>query len=145
MGGVDYTNNAVVEVTLRNNAKRLIWQYASQNNPSLSQHGRVLQRTSDDAGQTWSWPPLDLTAVGSRVGYPGATPGPGVGIQLSTGRVVFCTWGNKAQQPFTNRAWSRAANFANFLAFSDDMGATWQATAPIESKRDRLRNSAASL
>jgi hypothetical protein len=130
--GVDFTNNAVVKVAMSDGRERLLWQYGTQNNPSKNHYGRILQRTSDDDGLTWSTPPSDLTYAGKDVGFPGATPGPGVGVQLpGSGRLAFCAWGNNSSDPFASGSWGNATNFANLLTYSDDYGKTWKATAPI--------------
>jgi len=137
--GVDYTNNAIVAVTMPSCVQRLIYQYGTQNNPSRARYGRILQRHSDDGGTTWS-SPTDVTYAGEAVGYPGATPGPARGVQMPSGRIVFCNWGNRANVSRGTHGWNEAANFANFLSFSDDYGATWNATAPIEGARERGRS-----
>ena len=51
-------------------SEMLLYQYGTQNNPSLVQHGRILQRLSRDDGMTWSHP-TDVSAAGISVGYPG--------------------------------------------------------------------------
>ena len=137
-GPTDYTNNAAVVATTTlpgggGTRRRIVWQFGTQNNPSRAQHGRLLQRHSDDSGKTWSWPPRDVSAAAAAVGLPGATPGPGQGVQLTgpSGRLVFCAWGNTATTPFGSKGWNRAANFANTLLYSDDAGETWRATAPV--------------
>eukprot|EP00937_MAST-01D_sp_MAST-1D-sp2_P005186 g5186.t1 len=130
-GPVDYTNNAAVLATLPNGTRRIVWQYGTQNNPSLPQHGRLLQRHSDDSGLTWSWPPRDVSAAGAAVGLPGATPGPAQGVQTASGRLLFCAWGNRAAVPFGAKGWGNASNQANTLFYSDDMGESWRATPPI--------------
>ena len=40
----------------------------------------------------------------------------------------MCRWGNAGNQ---SKMSHRAADFGNFVAYSDDFGATWEATAPI--------------
>ena len=87
-GGVDYTNNAAVLIKLPSGRERILWQYGSQNNPSIAKHGKIYQRHSDDDGETWSWPPRDISATGVAVGLPGAVPGPGQGVQLRNGKVA---------------------------------------------------------
>ena len=118
LGGVDWTNNAVLRVKMPSGKERLLWQYGSQNNPSLLQHGRIFQRTSDDNGHTWS-DPLDLTYASAAVGFPGGTPGPGAGVQMPSGRLVFCAWGNNSSKPCSDKkGWNEAVNFGNFLTCS---------------------------
>ena len=60
----------------RGNAVHRLYQFGTQNNPSVPAHGKILQRLSDDDGLSWSTP-TDVSAAGGSVGYPGATPGPG--------------------------------------------------------------------
>ena len=108
----------------------LLFQYGTQNNPSLVEHGSILQRISADDGRSWSQP-TNVSNAGVSVGYPGGTPGPGLGVQVpGTGTVAFCAWGNRAKVPFS-RAWGDAANFGNFITYSTDYGRTWNATNPI--------------
>ena len=117
VGGIDWTNNAVLRVKMPSGKERLLWQYGSQNNPSLLQHGRIFQRTSDDNGHTWS-DPLDLTYASAAVGFPGGTPGPGAGVQMPSGRLVFCAWGNNSSKPCSDKkGWNEAVNFGNFLTY----------------------------
>jgi hypothetical protein len=73
--GVDYTNNAVLQMSYRNGSRGLLYQYGTQNNPSLNHHGMILQRTSVDNGESWS--AAAAFDYGAAVGFPGATPGPG--------------------------------------------------------------------
>ena len=67
---------------------------------------------STDDGATWS-PPREIT---QSVGHFAA--GPGIGIQLSSGRLVI---------PGYSKAGSR-------VIFSDDHGQTWRAGAPVKNK-----------
>lgn len=130
VGGTDYTNNAALLMQLPNGAPRLVWQGSTQNNPSRLHHGRIFQRTSDDHGHTWSVP-TDLSYASAGRGLAGATPGPGNGVQLPSGRIVFCAWSNNSTEGFGEKGWGEAANFGNLLTYSDDHGASWQATEPI--------------
>lgn len=107
------------------------FQKGTQNNPSLLHHGKIMQRISFDAGRTWSAPAL--FDYGAAVGFPGATPGPGQGVQLNDahGTLAFCAWGNKFNGTFGKGGWGDAANFGNFITYSTDYGATWSATTPV--------------
>jgi hypothetical protein len=51
-GAVDFTNNAVIPMAMPGGGQQLLLQYGTQNNPSLVQHGRILQRISSDDGHT---------------------------------------------------------------------------------------------
>ncbi len=75
---------------------------------------RVLARSSDDQGRTWS-EPADLTAVTrdmTEVQWRTSVPGPGGSIQDHRGRLVVPFW--------------RYAPWGVFVAFSEDHGHTWQ-------------------
>nr|MBC8290575.1 exo-alpha-sialidase [Planctomycetota bacterium] len=75
-------------------------------------HGRCLILRSTDDGVTWS-PPREIT---KSVGHFAA--GPGVGIQLRSGRLVI---------PGYSKEGSR-------VIFSDDHGKTWRAGVPVKNK-----------
>lgn len=75
-------------------------------------HGRCLILRSTDDGMTWS-PPREIT---ESVGHFAA--GPGVGIQLRSGRLVM---------PGYSKEGSR-------VIFSDDHGHTWRAGVPVNNK-----------
>merc|ERR1719272_875245 len=92
----------------------------------------ILQRTSVDNGESWS--AAAAFDYGAAVGFPGATPGPGQGVQLNDthGTIAFCAWGNKFNGSFGPGGWGNAGNFGNFIAYSTDYGSSWAATAPVE-------------
>ena len=75
-------------------------------------HGRCLILRSADDGVTWSAPREIIESVGH------FAAGPGVGIQLRTGRLVI---------PGYSKEGSR-------VIFSDDHGQTWRAGAPVKNK-----------
>jgi sialidase-1 len=75
-------------------------------------HGRCLILRSTDDGVTWSAPREITESVGN------FAAGPGVGIQLRTGRLVI---------PGYSREGSR-------VIFSDDHGQTWRVGAPVKNK-----------
>jgi sialidase-1 len=77
--------------------------------------GRLLLTWSDDEGLTWA-PPRDLTES-----LPRFTPGPGVSVQLRTGRLVVPGYGAKAGGPWQS-----------CVAYSDDHGQTWRRGAPVK-------------
>ena len=92
----------------------------------------ILQRTSLDNGESWSAPVA--FDYGAAVGLPGATPGPGQGVQLNDthGTLAFCAWGNKYNGSFGHGSgWGHAGNFGNFITYSTDYGSTWAATEPV--------------
>ncbi|NGO69900.1 sialidase family protein [Streptomyces boncukensis] len=79
--------------------------------------GRVLYRTSDDDGRTWS-PPVDVTPGVKDPSWAKLFAASGHGIQTSTGRLV---------QPLVYRDERRATHAANLI--SDDHGKTWRTGA----------------
>ena len=88
---------------------------------SLAEHlkapwnGRTLVLKSTDDGVTWSRP-LDITpSVGAFI------PGPGVGIQLQSGRLVIPGYDND----------TRIGRRASHVIYSDDRGRTWRAGAKV--------------
>jgi sialidase-1 len=98
-----------------------IWLPCFEVRGSLKEHikdpmiGRVLLTWSDDEGITWA-PPRDLTES-----LPRFTPGPGVGVQLRTGRLVIPGYGAKV-----GAAWQSC------VVYSDDHGQTWRQGAPVK-------------
>jgi len=81
--------------------------------------GPLLLLTSTDEGLTWS-PPRDLKPeVGDFIG------GPGVGIQLQSGRLLIPGYGPDAAGTTFSR-----------VVYSDDHGLTWHAGAPIKAPTD---------
>jgi hypothetical protein len=122
VGATDFTNNALIPMVMPDGTEQLLYQYGTQNNPSFTAHGRILQRVSKDAGHTWS-EPVDVSSAGTSVGFPGATPGPAIGVQVNkSGTLAFCSWGNRYNGTFGEKGagWGHAANFGNFLTFSTD-------------------------
>lgn len=75
---------------------------------------RILARTSEDNGITWS-EPIDLTRVSRDLDDPEwrcSVVGPGGGIQMRDGRLAFAVW--------------RYAPWGALAMFSEDFGRTWQ-------------------
>jgi sialidase-1 len=76
--------------------------------------GRVLLTWSDDEGLTWA-PPRNLTKS-----IPRFIAGPGVGVQLRTGRLVVPGYGEGA----------------SCVVYSDDHGQTWRRGAQVKGATD---------
>jgi sialidase-1 len=75
---------------------------------------RILARTSDDSGRTWS-EPIDLTLATRDMADPKwrcSVVGPGGAIQTRGGRLLLPVW--------------RFEPFANFTTYSEDRGKTWR-------------------
>jgi sialidase-1 len=70
--------------------------------------------TSRDEGATWSTP-VDITRMAKRADWTRIVHGPGVGIQMRSGRLVIPCWRTDP----SDAAW-------NYVTFSDDHGKTWQ-------------------
>jgi sialidase-1 len=77
--------------------------------------GRLLLTWSDDDGATWA-PPRDLTEV-----LPRFTPGPGVGLQLRSGRLVIPGYGAAV-----------GGTWQSCVIYSDDHGQTWRRGAAVK-------------
>jgi sialidase-1 len=76
--------------------------------------GRMLLTWSDDEGLTWA-PPRDLTHS-----LPRFIAGPGVGVQLGTGRLIIPGY----------------TDGASCVAYSDDHGQTWRRGAQVKGATD---------
>jgi sialidase-1 len=74
--------------------------------------------TSDDDGKTWN-KPRDLTRESRPADVLTLASGPGIGIQLKSGRLVF---------PF-NEGYG-GGRWSTFALYSDDFGLTWQRGQP---------------
>jgi hypothetical protein len=88
---------------------------------------RVLARTSDDNGQTWS-EPIDLTRASRDYSDPRwrcTVVGPGGMIQDRHGRLLAACW--------------RFAPFGNFALYSEDHGKTWQRSAFVPGPGDECQ------
>jgi sialidase-1 len=72
---------------------------------------------STDDGLTWS-APRDLSATGRRPEWRWYGTGPGIGIQLVTGRLLIPSYHTEPSQMYRSHA-----------LYSDDHGATWQLAA----------------
>jgi len=102
-----------------------IWIVCYEVSGGLEQHlkdvwrGRVLVLKSTDDGVTWSRP-VDITlSVGAFVA------GPGVGIQLKSGRLVIPGYGPNNSGKGSSR-----------VIYSDDHGQTWRAGSYVTGKTD---------
>ena len=79
--------------------------------------------TSKDEGKTWS-KPCDITIMTKKSEWIEAAPGPGVGIQLRSGRLVApCFQSQFDERKDETRMWGIRRCYA---IFSDDHGKTWQ-------------------
>jgi sialidase-1 len=106
----------------------VIWLCCYEVRGGLQEHlkdpfrGRVLLTRSTDDGLTWA-PPVDLTPqVGKFI------PGPGIGIQLRSGRLVIPGYGPAAGGGTSSR-----------VIYSDDGGQTWQAGAAVQGQTDEAQ------
>ena len=81
---------------------------------------------SDDDGATWSGP-ADITKSVNRRGWTRVLPGPGVGIQMRTGRLLI---------PSLHVT---GAIGANYMIFSDDHGKTWRIGGSTDEKGDECQ------
>lgn len=84
---------------------------------------RLWHITSDDEGKTWS-KPNDLTNVLKPAEAVTTASGPGIGIQLQSGPHA-----GRLIMPFNSQDAQR--RFVNWVAYSDDQGATWQRGANV--------------
>jgi len=91
-----------------------IWLAFCRNND------RVFMTYSDDDGQSWATP-TEITPFVKRPEWGWYATGPGHGIQLSSGRLVFpCDCGDSPGYG----QWDQRGR--SFIFFSDDGGQTWQ-------------------
>jgi len=74
--------------------------------------------TSGDEGATWSTP-IDITAMAKKPEWTEAGHGPGIGIQMRSGRLVIPCFENQPGSTIWGIYW-------NFSIYSDDHGKTWQ-------------------
>lgn len=73
--------------------------------------------TSGDDGLTWS-EPEDITATTKKPEWTEACHGPGVGIQMRSGRIVIPCFENRPEDKGWGVCW-------NYALYSDDRGKTW--------------------
>jgi sialidase-1 len=87
-----------------------------------SRQSRLVWMThSDDDGATWA-PPVDVTQTTKRDDWTWYATGPGVGIQLRTGRMVVpCDY-----------AMAGTKVYGSNIIYSDDHGATWALGGTVE-------------
>ncbi len=84
---------------------------------------RMLVMHSNDGGATWSRP-RDITKSVNRPGWRRIIPGPGVGIQMKSGRLVI---------PCNHEVGPVATDH---VMYSDDHGKTWRLGGSTEDKTD---------
>lgn len=77
---------------------------------------RVFVSSSSDEGKSWT-EPRDITAAVKLPGWTWYGCGPGVGIQLKSGRLLF---------PCYHREGQTGRTVCSHAIFSDDQGLTWQ-------------------
>lgn len=126
-GGVGYTNPVPTVVRLPGGGHRILFHYATLNNPCLTKHGQTLQRWSDDDGASWS-SETDISGY-LPAALPGALPGPAAGVQTASGRIICCAWGNHNSAPPPGMCFPKnySSGFSSFVYYSDDLGATYTA------------------
>ena len=86
--------------------------------PKDPKGNRIKVVSSDDEGATWS-KPVDVSDALKPDNAVTCASGPGVGIQLRTGKFA-----GRLVIPFNSQDAKR--NFVNWVAFSDDAGKTWK-------------------
>ncbi|GMI25174.1 hypothetical protein TeGR_g6389 [Tetraparma gracilis] len=106
----------------------VLLHYDTMNNPSSSRVGANMQTWSEDGGKTWS-EAADITGFMPDASK-GCMPGPSIGVQNNVpghaeeGRVYFnCHSGNAGGNAGGN----------HIAYWSDDLGATWEASEPLGS------------
>lgn len=107
----------------------VIWLCCGEIRGGLQEHlqdpfrVRVLLTRSSDDGRSWA-PPVDLTpAVGRFI------PGPGIGIQLRSGRLVIPGYGpGEGNSDASSR-----------VIYSDDGGQTWQVGAAVRGQTNEAQ------
>lgn len=100
---VDYTNKTIV----------LLCQKANQVSENHHEHYQLVSR---DSGRTWSEP----VKIGDRIrNYDNSfNPGPGIGIQLRSGRLVVPGYTGEVDEEFDESWYAR-------VLYSDDFGKSW--------------------
>lgn len=111
---VDYTNHTIILLCDKANAVR----------PDHHEHFQLVSR---DNGQTWTAP----ARIGDRIAnYDDSfNPGPGVGIQLRTGRLVVPGYAGEVNEETDENWYSR-------VLYSDDYGKTWTLGPPVPELSD---------
>ncbi len=92
--------------------------------PFCKENQQVFVTRSEDDGETWS-PPVEITQSVKDPSWTYLGTGPGHGIQLQCGRLLFPSWCDESPGPATWRpaAWGKVQSSVAF--FSDDHGETW--------------------
>jgi sialidase-1 len=81
---------------------------------------RVLLTSSRDEGKTWA-PLRDISAVATKPGWTWYGTGPGIGVQLKSGRLVIPSYHADAGTQI----------YRSHMLYSDDHGKTWQLGATV--------------
>jgi sialidase-1 len=106
------TGNVIMVYDLWPEYVKDTWPADYKRNPGLGRDSVTAWiTTSSDEGATWSTP-VDITAMTKKPAWSNFIHGPGVGLQMRSGRIVIpCC--------YQMGAWR------NFVIYSDDVGKTW--------------------
>jgi hypothetical protein len=121
------SNPNPVEIVRRDGSRAVLLHYDTLNNPRPGRTGKAMQMYSLDDGVTWT--------LAHAIAYPprpneGAMPGPSVGLQAGSGRILFSAHVAASYwRPPTH--WHGARDDVAFLYWSDDDGASWRSSADV--------------
>ena len=107
--------------------------------PFCKDSQEVFVMTSDDDGASWS-EPVEITESAKDPFYTYVGTGPGHGIRLQSGRLLFPSWIDEGSGPVPTEPWRRSTPDgvtiggvqSSYMIFSDDHGASWQHGPPVE-------------